>query len=55
MIIKFGTLKVFIKYEEQDLYTLDLIHFANEKGAILESEQEDKIKQAIKLINTNIG
>jgi hypothetical protein len=55
MIIKFGSLKVFIKHEDQDLYTLDLIHFANENGAFSKKEQEEKINKAIKLINTNIG
>jgi hypothetical protein len=43
MVIKFGSLKVFIRHEDQDLYKLDLIHFANENGVISESVKDEKI------------
>ena len=34
MVIRYGQVKIYLKYEATDCYNLDLIHFAKEKGTI---------------------
>ena len=43
VIIRYGCIKITMKYEHHDCYNLDLIHFANEQGVIPQKVIDDKI------------
>lgn len=44
MVIRYGSIKIHVKYEHLDRYSLDLIHFAKEPGTISLKESEKRIK-----------
>jgi len=49
MILKYGGIRVNLKYEELECFNLDLIHFQEEKGIITKREIDEKILSQVRI------
>ena len=51
---RFGPIKVSVKYEHLDVYSLDMFHFGLEKGTVTQEKIQDRVKERLVSMRSNI-